>query len=59
MVSSGDGSSNLEGVFRCCGVSPPELGVLGVKRLAGSEFMCPGPLLFGGVVCVLGNDICV
>lgn len=46
MVSSGDGSNSLEGVLRCWGVNPPELGVLGVKRLAG---ICA---LLGGVVCV-------
>lgn len=45
VVSSGMGSIILEGVFKCWGVNPPELGVLGVSKLAG--MLC---VLFGGVV---------
>lgn len=45
VVSSGEGSKSLDGVLRCCGVRPPELGVLGVNKLAGMWDV------FGGVDC--------
>lgn len=45
VVSSGEGSNILDGVLRCCGVKPPELGVLGVNKLAGILWA-----VFGGVV---------